>query len=332
MKKIITIAIFLFSSQLNGQILLTTIYENHLRANPDMSSRIVKSLPAHKDVELIDYIADGQFSGYFKVNVFGSIGYINRHSVYYDDAYYLALKVKNGNVNQIYIDNKDYVDKLNQQKRFEEELWAKQNFKPKINVVIQEQTSTVDVNSTQNTDNSNTTENSVQSNHLGQNFQDLKDYISEKIKASSPLPNHANNIFFSNNILRSDAESLVGRKLSEDEFNYLFIYVRDVYFDESREKWAWAVAECLDIRGITKVTATRITGDDNYCKITLYMNGHHLSKVWSKSIAGNQPSHKDISKMEIMISDDINLANSIKRAIISMCEHYGISVSDGDKF
>lgn len=158
--RIFTTALLVVSYQLNGQILLTTSYENDLRANPDLSSMIIKRLPAHKDVELIDFIPDGKYGGYFKVNVYGVSGYIHRNSVNYDDAFYLALEVKNGNVNQIYNDNKDKLDKLNKQKRYEEELWAKQNFKPTNNSVSQEKTSSVAANSTPKTNTTTTTNNS----------------------------------------------------------------------------------------------------------------------------------------------------------------------------
>jgi hypothetical protein len=36
--------------------------------------------------------------------------------------------------------------------------------------------------------------------------------------------------------------------------------------------------------------------------------------------------------MEILISDDSNIANNVKRAVIKMGEFYGISIRDGDKF
>ncbi|MDO8369046.1 MAG: hypothetical protein Q7T20_19775 [Saprospiraceae bacterium] len=166
---------------------------------------------------------------------------------------------------------------------------------------------------------------------FGQTVQDSKDYISEKVGGSNPLPNYANKIFFTN-ILRPDAEMLVGRKLSDDEFNHLFIYARDVYVDDNRSKWAWTVAQSVDIRGITKVSATRTTGQQNFYTITVYLDENHLAKQYSESSFDKKPKYEYISKMEILISDDSNIANNVKRAVIKMGEFYGISIRDGDKF
>lgn len=166
---------------------------------------------------------------------------------------------------------------------------------------------------------------------FGQTLQDSKDFISEKIGASNPLPNYDNNTFFSSDILREDAEMLVNRKVSDDEFEHLFIYMRDVYLDETRNKWAWTVAECLDIRGAIKVSATRVTAKDSYYNVTIYMNKDYLSKRYSKSSGANK-RHEDMTKMEILISDDFEVANNIKKAIIKMGQFYNVSIRDGDKF
>lgn len=159
--------LLVLSFQLNGQILLTTSYENDLREKPDLSSLVIKRLPAHKDVELIDFIPEGQYGGYFKVTVYGVTGFIHRNSVNYDDAFYLAIEVKEGNVSKLYSDNKDKVDKLNKQKRYEEDLWAKQNFEPTKTIVSQDKTSTLTTNSspkTTTTASTSTTSNSGTAN------------------------------------------------------------------------------------------------------------------------------------------------------------------------
>lgn len=149
--KIWMIGLLLISNQLSAQILLTTTsYENNLRANPDLSSNILKKLPAHKNLELIDFISEGKYGGYFKVSVYDLTGYIHRNSVNYDDAFYLALKVTNGNVNEIYTANKEEVDKLNKRKKYEEELWAKQNFKLSTSTATAEKTTTTTANKSEN--------------------------------------------------------------------------------------------------------------------------------------------------------------------------------------
>jgi clan AA aspartic protease (TIGR02281 family) len=122
--KLLIIALIVLVNQLNAQINLTTSYENNLRVNPDLSSNIVKRLPTNKNVELLDFIPEGKYGGYFKVNVYGLTGYIHRNSVNYDDAFYIALKVQNGNIDKIYSENKDQIDKLNKRKKSEEEIKA----------------------------------------------------------------------------------------------------------------------------------------------------------------------------------------------------------------
>ena len=121
--KILMIGFLLISTKLSAQILLTTSYENNLRVSPDLSSNVLRVLPAHKDVVLIDFISEGKYGGYFKVSVYGLTGYIHRNSVNYDDAFYLALNVTDGNVNEIYMANKEKVEKLNKRKKYEEGLW-----------------------------------------------------------------------------------------------------------------------------------------------------------------------------------------------------------------
>ncbi|MDA7803455.1 retroviral-like aspartic protease family protein [Crocinitomix sp.] len=127
---VLIVSVAILSNQLNAQIIVTTAYENDLRTNPDLTSSSLKRLPAHKDVILIDFIPEGQYGGYFKVTVYGLTGYIDKNSVNYDESYYLAMTVKKGNVNEIYLANRLRMDKLNDRKRYEEERWAKQNFKP----------------------------------------------------------------------------------------------------------------------------------------------------------------------------------------------------------
>ncbi|HEY5470858.1 MAG TPA: retropepsin-like aspartic protease [Bacteroidales bacterium] len=128
-KYIIVILIFL-SLNMEAQILLTTPYEMSLRSNPDLTSSVLKELPAHKNIEFLNFIPDGQYSGFFKVNAYGLIGYITKSSVAYDQAYYTALQVLDGNVEKIYSLNKKSIDDLNKIKIYEESLWFKENLKP----------------------------------------------------------------------------------------------------------------------------------------------------------------------------------------------------------
>lgn len=130
MNKILTIWIFgllVISNQLNAQILLTTSYDNNLSTNPDLTSDVLKKLPAHKNVELFEFLQEGKYGGYFKVKVYGLTGYIHRNSVNYDDAFYLALKTNSESIDIICSQNKSTLITLNKRKIYEEGLWSKQN-------------------------------------------------------------------------------------------------------------------------------------------------------------------------------------------------------------
>lgn len=131
--KLLFICALLMSHNLKAQILLTTAYENDLRLKPDLSSVIIKVLPAHKNIELLDFIPESGRSGYFKVVAEGVTGYIHKNSVNFDESYYLALEVRGGDVNKLYLENKQKIDNQNIQKRHEENLWAKQYYRPKKN-------------------------------------------------------------------------------------------------------------------------------------------------------------------------------------------------------
>lgn len=111
---------------LDSQILLTTSSEISLKEKADLSSLSLKTLPAHKNVELLDYISDGEYGGWFKIRGYGINGYIQKNSVIYDDAYYLAIKVQNGNITSLCSDNKMKLIGLSKRKVYEESLWAKQ--------------------------------------------------------------------------------------------------------------------------------------------------------------------------------------------------------------
>lgn len=144
--------IFLLSKlRIIGQILLTTSHQHELRENPDLSSLSIKIIPAHKNVELIDFITDGKSDGYFKVFVDGATGFIHRNSVNYDDAFYLAIEVRNGNAIQVYSDNKDKVDGLNKRKKYEEEIWQRQNYGHQDNNLNQSKSPIVETNSSSKT-------------------------------------------------------------------------------------------------------------------------------------------------------------------------------------
>jgi hypothetical protein len=162
-------------------------------------------------------------------------------------------------------------------------------------------------------------------------IQDSKDFIEEKVKSSAALPGYVNHVFFQN-ILRIDADTLANRRLSDDEFKYLFIYGYDYYFDEYKTKWGWSNAWAFDIRGITKVSTTRVAvGEYYYYQISIYLSGLYFANQHAKH-SGPSTTNKYVSKVDITIGDDAQLAIQIKKAIIRLSGLYGIKVRDGDQF
>jgi hypothetical protein len=114
-------------NHLNGQLLLSASSDIQLLDNIGQTAKEIKSIPAHKNVQFIEYVALDSYNGNFKVKVYGQTGYINRNSVVYDDAFYMALRISE---KQIYLKDASISEKIfsiNKVKIREEQIWAKQN-------------------------------------------------------------------------------------------------------------------------------------------------------------------------------------------------------------
>jgi hypothetical protein len=168
-------------------------------------------------------------------------------------------------------------------------------------------------------------------NSFAQSAQDTKDFIREKIDANDPIPSYDNFVFFEN-ILKPDADHLAGKKLTDEEFKHLFIYGRECHINDNRSSGIWlTVAECIDVRGITKVSTTRNTGKDNYYSIKVYLSGEYYAKKYYHGM-GEDAKWEYLPHMEILIGDNAEAANKIKKAIIHLGQVYGITIKDGDLF
>jgi hypothetical protein len=55
---------------------------------------------------------------------------------------------------------------------------------------------------------------------IAQSANDTKDFISEQISANPPMSNYKTAVFFDNNVLKSDAENISNRTMSENDFKY----------------------------------------------------------------------------------------------------------------
>lgn len=165
---------------------------------------------------------------------------------------------------------------------------------------------------------------------FGQTQADTEDYIIEQIQSNSPIPSYKNAIFFKN-ILQSDAERIGGKKFSQDELSNLFIYLRDCYLDDNRTNWGWTVAQIIDIRDIYKVSTVKTTEKFSYYTITVYVRGNYYAKEY-ESLKTGKKDWKYLDKMQILISDNLDAAQKIKKAIIHLGELKNTTIKDGELF
>lgn len=162
-----------------------------------------------------------------------------------------------------------------------------------------------------------------------QSINDTKDFIREQIRSNSAISSYKNDVFFDNDILKSDAERVSNRTLTDDDLKNIFIYMYDVSFNTGAH--AYTVAHIIDIRDIVKVSTTKVTGENSYFKISVYIGNKYYAKEY-ENLKIKPASWNYINKMEITISDNYEVAQKIKKAIIYLGKTQGISVTDGDLF
>ena len=162
-----------------------------------------------------------------------------------------------------------------------------------------------------------------------QSINDTKDFIREQIRSNSAISSYKNEVFFENDILKPDAERISDRTLTNDDLKNIFIYMYDVYFNTDAH--AYTVAHIIDIRDIVKVSTTKVTEKNSYYKISVYIDNKYYAKEY-ENLKIKPASWKYINKMEITLSDNYEVAQKIKKAIIYLGKTQGISVKDGDLF
>ena len=125
----ITLLCFLFLAvnHLNAQLLLSASSDVQLLDNVGVTAKEIKPISAHKNVLFIEYIALDNYNGYFKVKVHGQTGYLNRNSIVYDDAFYMALRFSEKQINFKDIATSEKILSINKTKIREEQIWSKQN-------------------------------------------------------------------------------------------------------------------------------------------------------------------------------------------------------------
>ena len=118
--------ILIANFSLNAQLILTTSVEVDLKENSTEPTKVLRKVPAHKNVEYLDYIAFDKYNGIFKVKVFGIIGFLNRNDVLYDNNFYLSLKASSKEISLKDTKVLAEIFDVNKRKIAEEKLWAKQ--------------------------------------------------------------------------------------------------------------------------------------------------------------------------------------------------------------
>ena len=163
-----------------------------------------------------------------------------------------------------------------------------------------------------------------------QSLEDTQDFLKEQIEGNPTLPNYKNTVLFSD-LRKIDAEHIAGRSLTQAEYENLFICGRDLYVDESLSKVFLSVIEIADIRGIKKISSTRsMQGGDVFYTVNVYFTDGYLSVKYEDGY-GN-PKRTSTSKMTILLGNNEQAAEKIKRALIHLGKLKGVQIKDGDLF
>ncbi|WP_157603705.1 hypothetical protein [Polaribacter atrinae] len=163
-----------------------------------------------------------------------------------------------------------------------------------------------------------------------QDEKDTQEFIIEKYKENQLKIYTPSFIFFSNNIFRVDAEFFANRKLSEKEFDNIFIYGADIEVGIKKTQII-SFIESIDIRDITKVSTTK--QNDNEFLISIYLSGKYPSlRSVHNSLNGEVKRRKYISKMKIQIGSNREVAIQLKKAIIHLGKLRQMNIKDGDLF
>jgi hypothetical protein len=159
---------------------------------------------------------------------------------------------------------------------------------------------------------------------------DTKEFITEKFNENYLDLYSPAFMFFSNNILKIDAETFANRKLTDIEFQNLFCYGFDLEVGQY-ESEVLSFAETIDIRDITKVSTTK--QDDNNFLVSVYLSGKFPSVRYLKNSNSKEVKIKEyLPKMKIQLGSNREAALQIKKAIIHLGKLKGISIKDGDLF
>ncbi len=164
---------------------------------------------------------------------------------------------------------------------------------------------------------------------FGQNSSDYKEYLKEKIEASEPLENYKYLVLFGDyGVLKVDAETFVGRNLTQSEYERMMFFGTEIYVSDNRMKlFAEAIRGC-DLKGVRKVGMTKANQNGTvYYSIKIYINSGFIASEFS----GTNKPVKWIDDFTINVSCDKSTAENIKQSIIRLAELNGAeNVLDAD--
>jgi hypothetical protein len=163
--------------------------------------------------------------------------------------------------------------------------------------------------------------------------EDTKGYVMRAVNGNPPLENYHTAMFFNNDILKTDAETYAGKKLTDDEFENIIMFGSDVY-RQGRTGWLWTHISTADIRDMHKIEIKK-SGDGNgqHCCyiISVYFHGYYHKNFYEKSNSNPTPKNKYLDKMEIFIGNNYEEVVSIKKVLILLAHLKGKDVMDGDR-
>jgi len=159
---------------------------------------------------------------------------------------------------------------------------------------------------------------------------DTQEFIVEKFSENYLELYSPSFIFFSNNILKVDAETFANRKLTDIEFFNFFSYGFDLEVGQY-ESEILSFAETIDIRDITKVSTTK--QDEGNFLISVYLSGKFPSVRYLRNSKTKETKFKQyLPKMKIQLGSNKEAALQIKKAIIHLGKINNITIKDGDLF
>jgi len=168
---------------------------------------------------------------------------------------------------------------------------------------------------------------------FAQSITDIKEYISLQIDTYTPLRSYDNYALFTDDIVKLHTKIFTGKELSEDVYNNIFIYGIEAHRGEGLSGDIWLEeAQTIDLRGVTKISTIRYPDKNRYTyRIILHLEPGYLRTKYTHAFS-NEAEITYLDKLQILISDDSEIAKKIKMAFMDLGRKMGIDIKDGDLY